>query len=132
MLFTNRMVSLLLPLLAAAFLVAGCAQQAEKESQTKDSAPPAKAKESGAKDKESQVSEKKGHGEWCDEHGVWESICTRCNGKLTAKFKKKGDWCEEHERPKSQCFKCNPKLQEKYAAEHKAKFGEKPPPITDP
>lgn len=48
------------------------------------------------------------HEDWCDEHGVPESQCTRCNAELTAAFKATGDWCEEHGLPESQCLKCNP------------------------
>lgn len=44
------------------------------------------------------------------EHGVKKSVCTRCNPKLAAVFKKKGDWCGEHQRPESQCAVCNPEL----------------------
>lgn len=48
--------------------------------------------------------------DWCDEHGVPESQCTRCNPSLTAAFKATGDWCEEHGMPESQCLACNPDL----------------------
>lgn len=54
--------------------------------------------------------------DWCAEHGVPESICTRCNAKLIAEFKKKGDWCKEHGLPESQCIECHPELKEKFAA----------------
>lgn len=54
--------------------------------------------------------------DWCAEHGVPESICTRCNKKLIAEFKQKGDWCKEHNVPESQCIECNPELAEKFAA----------------
>ncbi|QOJ14136.1 MAG: hypothetical protein HRU75_05595 [Planctomycetia bacterium] len=54
--------------------------------------------------------------DWCAEHGVPESICTRCNKKLIAEFKKKGDWCKEHDLPESQCILCNPELKEKFEA----------------
>lgn len=50
------------------------------------------------------------HEDWCVEHGVPESQCTRCNSKLTAAFKATGDWCKEHGLPESQCTKCNPDL----------------------
>jgi hypothetical protein len=50
------------------------------------------------------------HEDWCEEHGVPESQCTRCNPKLSAAFKATGDWCEEHGLPESQCTKCNPGL----------------------
>lgn len=50
------------------------------------------------------------HEDWCGEHGVPESMCTRCNPALVAAFKATGDWCEEHGLPESQCKLCNPEL----------------------
>jgi hypothetical protein len=50
------------------------------------------------------------HEDWCAEHAVPESQCTRCNPDLIAAFKATGDWCEEHGVPDSQCLKCNPDL----------------------
>lgn len=50
------------------------------------------------------------HEDWCGEHAVPESQCTRCNPDLIAAFKATGDWCEEHGLPESQCLKCNPDL----------------------
>lgn len=51
------------------------------------------------------------HEDWCEEHAVPESQCTRCNPALIPAFKATGDWCAEHAVPESQCLKCNPKLQ---------------------
>ncbi|MFH1741626.1 MAG: efflux RND transporter periplasmic adaptor subunit [bacterium] len=49
------------------------------------------------------------HGEdWCEEHEVPESGCTRCNPSLIDIFKEKGDWCAGHNVPESQCAICNP------------------------
>jgi len=48
--------------------------------------------------------------DWCGEHHVPESLCTRCNPSLIAAFKATGDWCEEHGLPESQCLICNPDL----------------------
>lgn len=48
--------------------------------------------------------------DWCGEHGVPESMCTRCDKSLIPAFKATGDWDEKHGLPKSQCKKCNPKL----------------------
>jgi hypothetical protein len=53
---------------------------------------------------------------WCAEHGVPESICTRCSPALIADFKQKGDWCKDHNLPKSQCIQCDPSLQAKLEA----------------
>ncbi len=50
------------------------------------------------------------HEDWCGEHQVPESLCTRCNSSLVAAFKATGDWCEEHGLPESQCLICNPEL----------------------
>jgi hypothetical protein len=50
------------------------------------------------------------HEDWCGEHAVPESLCTRCNPSLIAAFKATGDWCAEHGLPESQCLICNPEL----------------------
>jgi len=48
--------------------------------------------------------------DWCGEHGVPESVCTRCDPSLIAAFKATNDWCGEHGLPESQCLLCNPNL----------------------
>ena len=48
--------------------------------------------------------------DWCEEHAVPESQCTRCDPALIPAFKATGDWCAEHGVPESQCLKCNPEL----------------------
>lgn len=50
------------------------------------------------------------HADWCGEHAVPESQCTRCNTALVPAFKATGDWCDEHSLPESQCLACNPDL----------------------
>ena len=50
------------------------------------------------------------HEDWCGEHGVAESLCTRCNPSLIPAFKATGDWCDEHGLPESHCLACNPEL----------------------
>jgi len=49
--------------------------------------------------------------DWCGEHQVPESLCTRCNPSLVPAFKATGDWCPEHGLPESQCKICNPGLE---------------------
>jgi hypothetical protein len=66
-------------------------------------------------------------GWWCDEHGIPEEVCARCNTKLVADFKAKGDWCKEHDRPESQCFVCHPEKEAEFAAQYEAKYGKHPP-----
>jgi len=48
--------------------------------------------------------------DWCEEHAVPETMCTRCTPQLIAAFKATGDWCSEHGLPESQCLACNPDL----------------------
>ena len=48
--------------------------------------------------------------DWCGEHGVPESLDTRCDKSLIPAFKATGDWCDKHGLPKSQDKKCNPNL----------------------
>lgn len=50
--------------------------------------------------------------DWCREHGVPESQCTRCNKDLIPEFQKKGDWCAKHGLPETQCIQCDPKRAE--------------------
>jgi len=45
-------------------------------------------------------------GDWCAEHGVPESACTKCKPALIAKFQAAGDWCAEHGFPESVCPLC--------------------------
>lgn len=63
--------------------------------------------------------------DWCGEHGVPESICSRCNESLVAGFKAKGDWCKEHNVAESQCFSCNPKLEQEFLKKKPANSGSK-------
>jgi hypothetical protein len=48
--------------------------------------------------------------DWCEEHQVPESQCTRCNPDLIPAFKATNDWCPEHGVPESQCKICNPEI----------------------
>jgi len=40
---------------------------------------------------------------FCNEHGVLEAVCTKCNPALIPVFQAKGDWCAEHGFPESIC-----------------------------
>ena len=46
--------------------------------------------------------------DWCGGHALPESMCTKCNPELKAKFEAKGDWCATHGFPESACPVCNP------------------------
>lgn len=53
----------------------------------------------------------------CEEHGVLEALCTKCNPKLATIFQAKGDWCKEHGFPESICPTCHPERGGKPAAD---------------
>jgi cobalt-zinc-cadmium efflux system membrane fusion protein len=81
-----------------------------------------------------QVVESDGHVHgawWCDEHGVPEEICARCDSSLVAEFKAKKDWCNEHDRPDSQCFICHPEFEATFAKLYEAKYDKQPPKPSD-
>ena len=48
--------------------------------------------------------------DWCDEHGVPETQCTRCDPSLIPAFQAANDWCTEHGLPMSQCTIHDPNL----------------------
>jgi hypothetical protein len=106
--------SLTLFAIPLALAVIGCKQEPPAPAPTKA---PAHAAESKAEPAAEQAGVEHGHGavpgsheDWCGEHGVAESQCTRCNPKLVSAFKATGDWCGDHGLPKSQCIKCDPNL----------------------
>lgn len=59
---------------------------------------------------------KKAAADWCGEHGVPESACTKCSADLIPPFKAKGDWCDKHGLPKSQCAACDPAVADRLKA----------------
>ena len=73
---------------------------------------PSKAAPAAAEDKAHAPSGVKpgSHEDWCSEHEVPESQCTRCNPDLIPAFKATNDWCPEHGLPESQCKICNPEI----------------------
>jgi len=101
-------------LFTLSFVVAGCERKdTEKTAATgvaKTESKPTKEKPREPLVKKQEITD------WCPEHGVPESICTRCNSALVDESKKRGDWCKEHDLPESQCIQCHPELKEKFEA----------------
>lgn len=97
-------------LVALSIVVGACEKKSDQPP-----TPPAAAKTEPKKPVEPLI-KKQEIADWCPEHGVPESICTRCNASLIEGFKAKGDWCKEHDLPESQCFKCHPELEAKFKA----------------
>lgn len=88
--------------LALCFLLGACSKSADK-----DKPAAAKTESTGHASKDVVPGS---HEDWCGEHEVPESQCTRCDPKLAAAFKASNDWCAEHGLPESQCKKCNPEI----------------------
>ena len=84
--------------------------------ETKSSPPKGEENRPAAGKPTAPLIEKKVATDWCKEHGVPESVCTRCNASLIADFKKRGDWCAKHDLPDSQCVACHPELKAKLDA----------------
>ncbi len=99
------MSKLLVPIVLLLLLFA-CADQPAPQPKATQEAP---ASESAPTPVHAPPAVKPGsHEDWCGEHQVPESLCTRCNPSLIAAFKASGDWCVEHDLPESQCLVCNP------------------------
>lgn len=99
-------------LLSLVLLVSLALTACDKKSASEPPAPPASATASSTAMPvhAARGVEPGSHEDWCGEHQVPESLCTRCNPSLIAAFKATGDWCEEHGLPESQCTLCNPNL----------------------
>lgn len=95
----------------AALLAAGCGGREESGvPAAQGEAAPAVSPAGGAEASHAEGAVTGSYADWCSEHGVPESACTRCDATLIAAFKATGDWCEEHGLPKSQCLACDPQL----------------------
>jgi hypothetical protein len=100
----------LLMLVSALFLAAGCAskstpsQSSASATETTPATPPAGAGHAVADVVPGSYQD------WCDEHGVPETQCTRCDPSLVPAFQVANDWCAEHGLPMSQCTIHNPSL----------------------
>jgi len=84
--------------LCLALLSFGCGSRHSEQSTSESAPPPAQTVSADAASAEAM----------CLEHGVLESLCTKCHPKLIAIFKAKGDWCAEHDFPESICPICHP------------------------
>lgn len=90
-------------------LVAGCSKDSAPKSEPGSAKKEAKADDDH--DTHAPAGVKPGsHEDWCAEHEVPESQCTRCNAELIPAFKATNDWCEEHQLPLSQDKIHNPDL----------------------
>ena len=97
--------------LAIAASSSACEQSAPEPGSARTGTTPERTEPSAPAKEHGKAGAKPGsHEDWCGEHEVPESLCTRCDPSLIPAFEATGDWCEEHGLPKSQCLACNPDL----------------------
>jgi len=97
-------------ILTLLFVLAGCNKAGDKDKAPTAKESPTKTETTTGAGHAAKDVVPGSHEDWCDEHQVPESQCTKCDPSLAAAFKATGDWCEEHGVPESQCLKCNPDL----------------------
>lgn len=103
----------LVVLLAAVWLAGGCGSRGTASSASTSSAPAATetAPTTGSKHGDAIAGIVPGsYEDWCDEHGVPETQCTRCDPSLIPAFQTANDWCADHGLPMSQCTIHDPNL----------------------
>ncbi|MFN7970953.1 MAG: hypothetical protein U0166_01145 [Acidobacteriota bacterium] len=102
--------ALFVSMLLVSMIVSGCSGSSPKEA-----SPGGDKAGAGGKPKAKAEAEAKNvvpgsYEDWCEEHQVPETQCTRCNASLIPAFKATGDWCETHQLPKSHDLADNPDL----------------------
>ncbi|MFH2056897.1 MAG: efflux RND transporter periplasmic adaptor subunit [bacterium] len=111
---TRNIATLILVMISGCLLIAGCGATEGEAGQTTEEIDP-HAGHNHAPGEHGQPGATAEHSEdeldWCAEHSVPESACTRCNPDLIEQFKAAGDWCAGHELPESHCRLCNPGLE---------------------
>ena len=101
--------TLLLSMLAVLVMVSGCGSNGTQSETTQSEA--AKPAEPPTGEGHAAANVVPGsYEDWCDEHGVPESQCTRCDASLIPAFQAANDWDPEHGLPMSQCTIHNPNL----------------------
>jgi len=99
---------LLRVLVAAALLAAGCGAKGTSSHARETAKNEAVAPASGEGHAAGVVAGS--YEDWCAEHQVPETQCTRCDASLIPAFQAAGDWDAEHGLPKSQCTIHDPNL----------------------
>jgi hypothetical protein len=105
---TMKSKHLLWVLVAAALIAAGCGGKGTS-SQTGEAATTEAASPTSGEGHAAGIVPGS-YQDWCEEHQVQETQCTRCDASLIAAFQAAGDWDAEHGLPKSQCTTCDPNL----------------------
>lgn len=99
----------LIPIIVfSALILGGCDEKKDPEQTPEPSTAARPSKPEPAAEHAAPGVKPGSYEDWCGEHQVPESLCSRCNPSLIPAFEATGDWCEEHALPESQCLICNP------------------------
>src|SRR3990172_7211387 len=102
---------LFLTLAALGIMTASCSKEAAQAGKSEKNTEAASTAASDPGDGHAAASVVPGsYEDWCEEHQVPETQCTRCDASLIPAFQMAGDWDLEHGLPKSQCTICDPNL----------------------
>ena len=98
-------------LMSLMLVVAGCGAQGTK-SETEQTGPAGSSEPASPPSSEGHAAGivPGSYEDWCAEHQVQETLCTRCDPSLIPAFQAANDWDAEHGLPMSQCTKHNPNL----------------------
>lgn len=103
-------VNLFLALAALSIMTAGCSRETAQTGKPENNTGAASTAASDPGSGHAANAVPGSYEDWCGEHGVPETACTRCDPSLVPAFKAVSDWDEAHGLPRSQCLKCDPNL----------------------
>lgn len=95
-------------LIASSMVVAGCGANGTSSKNREAATTEAVAPASGGGHADGVVAGS--YEDWCEEHQVPETQCSRCDASLIPAFQAAGDWDAEHGLPMSQCTIHHPDL----------------------
>ena len=98
----------LLGMLAVLLIAAGCGTGSKTATTQNEASPPATPPTGEGHATAAVVPGS--YEDWCAEHGVPETQCTRCDPSLIPAFQAANDWDAEHGLPMSQCLIHDPNL----------------------
>lgn len=106
-----RTLSCAVAILAVAMATTGCGSNGAQSRTTRSEAGEPAAPPTGEGHAEVAAVVPGSYEDWCDEHQVPETQCTRCDPSLIPAFQAANDWDAQHGLPMSQCTIHNPHLE---------------------
>ena len=105
-----RSLRLAAAMLALLMVVAGCGSQSPRSRTAQSEAAKRATTPTGDGHADVAAIVPGSYEDWCAEHQVPETQCTRCDASLIPAFQVANDWCADHGLPMSQCTIHDPNL----------------------